>query len=121
MFGSEEVNTSVFHLLAIACTNLMKSSIRCNLQQQADSFLDNFIYSRILWSKCCCSLMIILSQLVSVHLKCVSEKDMITGSTADIWQQPILGVRPYVNLHLIILNLLAYGIAINRVKRRNYK
>ena len=65
--------------------------------------------------------MIILSQLVSVHLKCVSEKDMVTGSTAEIWQQHVLGVRPHVNLHQITFTLLAYGIAINRVERRSYK
>lgn len=113
MHGSEEANTSVFHLLATACTNLMKNSIRCNRQQQDESFLDNFIYSRILWSKCCVTMshMIILSPLVSVHLKCVSVKGVVTRSTADIWQQHILEVRPYINLYQMtyFISILNYN------------
>ena len=53
MYGSEEVNMSVFQLLATACKEMMNLSaqIKRSHQRQTDSPLNRVIYSRILWSK----------------------------------------------------------------------
>ena len=54
MYGVEENSVSVFQLLATACKEMMNLSAqikRSSHQRQADSPLNRFIYSRILWSK----------------------------------------------------------------------
>ena len=53
MCGVEENSVSVFQLLATACKEMMNLSaqIKHSHQRQADSSLNRFIYSRILWSK----------------------------------------------------------------------
>ena len=53
MYSPEEVNFSVFQLLAIACKEMMNLStqLKCSHQRQTNSPLNTFIYFRILWSK----------------------------------------------------------------------
>jgi hypothetical protein len=71
----DEVNTSVFQLLAISCRDLLNTSIQIKNAQPNQSS-GGVIYARLLW--------------ISVYLKCLSEKGVATPHEGEIWQDFLL-------------------------------
>ena len=62
------------------------------------------LFVALFWSDAICLLYLLFCLFsVSVHLKCLSEKGIVTRNDLAIWDKSIIKVREDVNINFIII------------------
>lgn len=107
MFGLEETNSSVFQLLATAARDLMNVSMQIKSSRPSVIANKRTIYCRILWSMLINKTNVYFNinfRIVSVHLKCLNEKGLVTRNDLGIWDKGLIQ-KVFIYLVNIIMRL----------------